>query len=658
METFKTITVTVSDPGSGNRYYFDTVLTPNLQFFRQRKYVFNQNDATNNTHQLYFSETKDGLHTIVNGYVVGKIYSNGIKYFLDGHQVHADVYKDNTTFNAATTREVHWQIADDAPQKIYPVCYNHSGMYANGYFNLDPTDETIQIMIDRINESAPTATAIETSNLAKSLNNIESTVSDQATAFTAFNHEKNDAGPEVTWAAREAEFVVWGARHHHSHNGGGGQTYDSMLDVLNQRKYSGYHCYDGVDDAYHAHNWQSMQLYCYGQCMWFYSANNHAHGYSCYANTSNKITELGHSNLNMGIDGAPSHFYNCYNNINRAREGLRTDSWEVRDNRYYVSTEGNQLNMRDRWFSGSQGLPAAASTKIVTGGVGYDICSSYNRKRKEAVIMGKAQQNYYTGYGFGHSYKPEDGWHRPIGIANYGYNEQTPGMQDRCKFIYYHNVPYITGNTNLAQVLNDKDKTTMYANWHFNSHWTGQMRCVLTDDGSVFSAHTHRNNGISCARFYRTKSLRALRYEQIGHQYGNDNQTNIHEISLWSSGVRVIQSRNKRNVVMYSPYYQNGSGSMGWVITRDFNRAQGDVIYNRNTSYGMQIMPFRDGDFYLHGASHWSQTSNYDKGMTCVAHQDGRGWFRRYSVGCHLDGVGNHNTYETAIPIHHDGLNY
>ena len=52
--------VTVSNPGSGNKYYFDGVLTPTPTFYRGATYTFDYTAAT--SHPLYLSALSDGKH--------------------------------------------------------------------------------------------------------------------------------------------------------------------------------------------------------------------------------------------------------------------------------------------------------------------------------------------------------------------------------------------------------------------------------------------------------------------------------------------------------------------------------------------------------------------------------------------------------------------
>ena len=52
--------VTVSNPGSGNKYYLDGVLTPTPTFYRGSTYTFDYTAAT--SHPLYLSALSDGKH--------------------------------------------------------------------------------------------------------------------------------------------------------------------------------------------------------------------------------------------------------------------------------------------------------------------------------------------------------------------------------------------------------------------------------------------------------------------------------------------------------------------------------------------------------------------------------------------------------------------
>ena len=112
--------------GSANGYiiqggaYTNATESPDLQLTRGNTYIFNQDDASNNTHPLYFSITEDGIHG------GGTRYNDGVTYRLDGSAVDAIAYASG--FDAATTRTVTFVVPQDAPATFYYVCANHPKM--------------------------------------------------------------------------------------------------------------------------------------------------------------------------------------------------------------------------------------------------------------------------------------------------------------------------------------------------------------------------------------------------------------------------------------------------------------------------------------------------------------------------------------------------
>ena len=121
------VTITVGNPGSGNKYYVNGTLVGDINLYEGNTYKFYQNDASNLTHPLYLSTTIDGHHD-------GGQYNfldNGVTYWLDNVQV-ADAAAYDAGFAAATDRYVQYIVPRDAYKSNYIVCYNHSGMYTDG----------------------------------------------------------------------------------------------------------------------------------------------------------------------------------------------------------------------------------------------------------------------------------------------------------------------------------------------------------------------------------------------------------------------------------------------------------------------------------------------------------------------------------------------
>ena len=105
--------VTVSNPGSGNKYYLDGVLSANPTLTRGATYTFDQSDSSNSGHPLVFGTTAEGNN-----------YSDGVT--TSGTPGSAGAYTKIT-------------VPHNAPDTLYYHCSVHSGM---GSSTSQITDET------------------------------------------------------------------------------------------------------------------------------------------------------------------------------------------------------------------------------------------------------------------------------------------------------------------------------------------------------------------------------------------------------------------------------------------------------------------------------------------------------------------------------------
>ena len=121
-----TFTVTVVNPGSGNKYYIDGVQQASVSLIANNTFTFNQDSATNDGHPLQLSETSDGTHNS------GTRYGTNVTYEGDGSTVSAADYVTN--FDSYTTRSVIISVALTTPNLFY-YCYYHSGMGGSAAFS-------------------------------------------------------------------------------------------------------------------------------------------------------------------------------------------------------------------------------------------------------------------------------------------------------------------------------------------------------------------------------------------------------------------------------------------------------------------------------------------------------------------------------------------
>ena len=93
MSVIRTFTVTVGNPGAGNRYYIDSVLQATVNLAEGFTYKFDQSDSSNNGHPFKFSTTSNGTHG------GGSEYTTGVTY--NGIPGYAGAYTQITVANPA-----------------------------------------------------------------------------------------------------------------------------------------------------------------------------------------------------------------------------------------------------------------------------------------------------------------------------------------------------------------------------------------------------------------------------------------------------------------------------------------------------------------------------------------------------------------------------
>ena len=112
--------------GSGNGYYLvggeynEVTQAPALKFVKGATYKFEQNDSSNTTHAIYFSQSESAYGGV-------ERYETNVTYTLDG-VVMPDYASYATGFATATTRSVSITVAEDAPSTLYYACQAHGYM--------------------------------------------------------------------------------------------------------------------------------------------------------------------------------------------------------------------------------------------------------------------------------------------------------------------------------------------------------------------------------------------------------------------------------------------------------------------------------------------------------------------------------------------------
>jgi len=149
-EAYLQYSITVANPGSGNRYYVDTVLQQQLYLQEGQTYRLDQSDSSNSGHPIRFSTTSNGSHG------GGSEYTTGVT--TNGTPGSSGAYTQITVASGAPT--------------LYYYCTNHSNMGGTSY---TPASGTISLAITVSNPGSGNKYYIDTGGPAPTISMTEGT---------------------------------------------------------------------------------------------------------------------------------------------------------------------------------------------------------------------------------------------------------------------------------------------------------------------------------------------------------------------------------------------------------------------------------------------------------------------------------------------------
>ena len=119
-------TITYAVTVANGEFNIDGSTVPFLSLWRGKTYVFQQNDSSNDNEQLLISTTDDGWHAGTPPDTTYLFEGPGITYWLEGSEVTYSAYISG--FNAATAREIRFEVPVTAPLALYTFGYTTSGI--------------------------------------------------------------------------------------------------------------------------------------------------------------------------------------------------------------------------------------------------------------------------------------------------------------------------------------------------------------------------------------------------------------------------------------------------------------------------------------------------------------------------------------------------
>tara|TARA_B100001559_G_scaffold98634_1_gene82512 strand:+ start:656 stop:1906 length:1251 start_codon:yes stop_codon:yes gene_type:complete len=135
--------IEVKEEDSGNKFYINGDLSPDLTLSSSKTYVFDQNDSTTSNHPLAISETKNGSHD-------GGTSVQNTKFFVNGYN------KSESEYSTVFSNEGNFDNAfvvftpSSSDNLLYYYCLFHSGMANEAKilidgFEVDPVVATLSI---------------------------------------------------------------------------------------------------------------------------------------------------------------------------------------------------------------------------------------------------------------------------------------------------------------------------------------------------------------------------------------------------------------------------------------------------------------------------------------------------------------------------------
>ena len=128
------LNVEVKKEDSGNKYYINDELSPDLNFSSNKTYVFDQNDETTSKHPLSISITKNGVHEEGSSIKNMKFFANGYNRSEDEYST---IFSNDENFDNAFV--VYTPSSDD--NLLYYYCLFHSGMANDAKILIDGFEE-------------------------------------------------------------------------------------------------------------------------------------------------------------------------------------------------------------------------------------------------------------------------------------------------------------------------------------------------------------------------------------------------------------------------------------------------------------------------------------------------------------------------------------
>ena len=462
-------------------------------------------------------------------------------------------------------------------------------------------------LLDRISTLADTAatTASDTILLTDSLKTLDKGVDEET---------KVEPAPDYHYRNNRPEYGIWSS--HHSW-GGGMTIVDEMAVPLKQRAYWHSSYEDNADGCWSGGYAGGQREQFAGNNCWF-RCNDHAPSNAeCYINGTTAVGELGHFRLVGGYRALESARQND-DGIQIRAENLNVGNAELDSKECYLRYKDTTVELRLRWLSYDH--TALSSYNTNNNSQSSKGAVSYNKTRQELVFVNRK------------------------------------GSTQTMTLKIYYNIASINRTTDLSGILTAAEAGSTPAksldftlNDGYNSgdvETFGNNKIILVDDGSVFITTHEPSSYLHIAKLSRDTGDTTLTYgnhasRAVGsttYGYGSDS----------CHGHMLVQSRDKKNIFLFVPFYQYQRGIVSFIVSK--KRSEYQQGYNwESTQDGANVGPYGDSDFVICRNQNWDYPGS--QSLICLIQKPDGTWAET-DTGNQIDNAGWWTTnYPCLIPL-------
>ena len=421
--------------------------------------------------------------------------------------------------------------------------------------------------------------------------------------------------PQYHYRSTRPEFAVWSA---HYSNCAGATVVDRFGVPQRQRAYWHYELWDGADGSYYGVYAGGFKEQRASDNNYFACNGTTPTGDNCYINGTTSNGELGNYRMIIGYRALES----CADNTRgpaRMAEMPKIGNAEIDNADCYMTYDGTDIKLRYRHVS-----PASPeiSKRQLTSSVGDSSYGSlsYNKTRGELVVH-----------------------NRDTADSNYNF-----------RISIFKNISNISKDTDISTKILDANKTSLLYNMTSgytagDSESHANNKIVLCDNGNMYVATMNpTTTTYYLALITRDSGDTTLTYSTSpGTQTLNSGGIQGRQQSV-NHGQRLIQSRNKKNILLFCAYANYANGIVSWII--DKTRNQHYTGFGQTwTGQGVTPSPYGNNDFAFVRSQNWDWPGSQSL-ITMIQKPDGS-WIQT-DIGNQLDNSGWMSTnYPAMIPI-------